>query len=250
LTIRVTSTPLINAARSARGNASSSSPKKLRSAVTRRNAASHAPSALTIGVAGPVDHRLAETLGDFHRAHPAIEIVVTREHNKPLLAAVADGAMDAAVVGVGAQAPPPDVRARVVAVEPLVLAIRHDHPLSRRKTIALGELREHPLISLTRGSGLRTLLENACRDAGFSPRITVETGELPSLVELAAEGLGAAVVPRSAAAEADVAVVRITRPRLQRRTALAWNRASTSPAGRAFLTLAERRFSAGRSDAA
>src|SRR5512132_965236 len=107
------------------------------------------------------------------------------------------------------------------------------------------------MITLAHGSGLRTVLESACRDAGFSPRITAETGELGSLVELAAEGLGIAVVPRSAVDRADVSVVRITRPRLQRRTALAWNRASISPAGRAFLALADKHLRAaspGRSD--
>jgi DNA-binding transcriptional LysR family regulator len=199
---------------------------------------------LRIGVAGPVDRRLAETLGDFHRAHPAIEIALTNEHNEPLLGAVAAGDIDAAVVGMGAHPLPPGVRARVVAVEPLVLGVRPGHPLSQRKTVALRDLREHPMITLTRGSGLRAVLENACRDAGFAPRITVETGELSSLVELAGEGLGVAIVPRSAVDQADVAVLRITRPRLQRRTALAWNQASISPAGRAFLCLADEHFSA------
>jgi DNA-binding transcriptional LysR family regulator len=197
---------------------------------------------LRIGVAGPVDHRLAETLGDFHRAHPAIEIALSSEHNEPLLDALASGSMDAGVVGVGVQALPPQVRARVVAVEPLVLGVRRGHPLSRRKTITLSALRDEPMITLVPGSGLRTLLENASRDAGFTPRISAEVDELASLVELAGEGLGVAVVPRSAAEGADVAVVRITRPRLQRRTALAWNEASISPAGRAFLTLADRHF--------
>jgi DNA-binding transcriptional LysR family regulator len=164
---------------------------------------------LRIGVSGPVDHRFAETLGDFHRAHPAVEIRVTQQHN-----------------------------------EPLVLAIRRGDPLSRRTTVLLTQLREQPMITLVRGSGLRTVLENACRDAGFVPRITAEAGELASLVELAAEGLGAAVVPRSAADGADLAILKITRPRLQRRTALAWNDAVTSPAGRAFLALADRRFDA------
>jgi DNA-binding transcriptional LysR family regulator len=199
---------------------------------------------LRIGVSGPLDHRLAETLGDFHRAHPAIEIVLTSQHNEPLLSAVADGDIDAAVVGLGAQPLPPQIRARVVATEPLVLGVRRDHPLGRRKTVTLRELSEEPMITLTHGSGLRTVLENACRDAGFTPRITAETGELGSLIELAAEGLGVAVVPRSALDGAGVTVVRITRPRLQRRTALAWNRASLSPAERAFLTLANRHFSA------
>ena len=197
---------------------------------------------LEVAVAGPVDHRFAEALGDFHRAHPAVEIAFSQQHNEPLLDAVAQGRVDAAIVGIGAQPVPPGVRARVVATEPLVVAVRNGDPLSDRSTIALPQLRERPMITLVRGSGLRTVLENACRDAGFVPRITAETGELASLVELAAEGLGVAVLPRSAADGADVAVIEITRPRLHRRTALAWNETATSPAGRAFLELANQRF--------
>jgi DNA-binding transcriptional LysR family regulator len=197
---------------------------------------------LRVGVAGPVDHRFAEALGDFHRAHPAVEISVTQEHNEPLLEAVASGEFDAAIVGVGAQPVPPQVHTRVVATEPLVLAVRPGDRLSRRRTVALGQLREQPMITLVRGSGLRTVLESACRDAGFVPRITAAADELGSLVELAAEGLGAAVLPASAAEGADLAVLEITRPRLRRRTALAWNEAVTSPAGHAFLALANRRF--------
>jgi DNA-binding transcriptional LysR family regulator len=197
---------------------------------------------LRIGVAGPVDHRFAEALGDFPRAHPAVEIAVTQEHNEPLLEAIASGEFDAAVVGVGAQPVPPEVDTRVVASEPLVLAVRRGDRLSRRRTVALAQLREQPMITLVRGSGLRTVLENACRDAGFLPRIAAEAGDLGSLVELAAEGLGAAVLPASAAEGAEIAVLEITRPRLRRRTALAWNGTVTSPTGHAFLALARRRF--------
>jgi DNA-binding transcriptional LysR family regulator len=197
---------------------------------------------LRVGIAGPVDHRFAEALGDFHRAHPAVEISVTQEHNEPLLESVANGDVDAAIVGAGVQPLPPEVRARVVATEPLVLAVRRGHPLGRRSIVTLTQLREQPMITLVRGSGLRVVLENACRDAGFAPQITAEAGELGSLVELAAEGLGAAVLPASAAEGADLEVLEITRPRLRRRTALAWNETVTSPAGHAFLALANRRF--------
>jgi DNA-binding transcriptional LysR family regulator len=197
---------------------------------------------LTVGVAGPVDDRLAKTLGDFQRAHPAVEISLTQQQNEPLLEAVAGGQVDAAIVGLGAQPVPPQVRTRVVAAEPLVLAVGCSDPLANRKTVTLAQLRERAFITLVRGSGLRTLLESASREAGFSPHITAETGDLGSLVELAAEGLGVAVLPRSAVQGADVAILKITRPTLLRRAALAWNEATSSPAGRAFLALAGRRF--------
>ena len=199
---------------------------------------------LRLGIAGPVDHRLAATLGAFHRAHPAIEILVSHEQNEPTLAAVADGRIDAAVVGLRAQPLPPALHTRQVAIEPLVVCVHHDHALGRRKTVTLSELRDEPMLTLPRGSGLRLVVENACHELGFTPRISGETSELRSVVELAGAGLGVAVVPRPTAAGADVAVLRLTRPALKRRTALAWNREGVSPAGRAFLALAQEHFAA------
>ena len=133
---------------------------------------------LEVGVAGPVDHRFAKALGDFHRAHPAVEIAFSQQQNEPLLEAVGRGEVDVAIVGIGAQPMPPGVRTRVVATEPLVLAVRTGDPLSSRKTVTLPQLREREMSTLVRGSGLRTVLENACREAGFAPRITAETSDL------------------------------------------------------------------------
>src|SRR5215216_5484590 len=132
--------------------------------------------------------------------------------------------------------------ARALAEDAVVLAVPREHPLSRSRTIAIAALRGQPMIALTRGTGLRATLEGACRDAGFAPRIIAETSQLGHMVELVAAGLGVAVMPGSALAGAELAVLRITRPRLLRRTALAWNQVTTTPAGRAFLALAEARL--------
>jgi len=195
---------------------------------------------LRIGMSRPVDYRLAETLGEFHRAHPAIEITLTEQHNEPLLQALSNGDLDAAVLGIGGTPLPPQIHTRVISAEPLVLGVRRDHPLGHRTAITLDQLRDEQMITLTHGSGLRALLDDACREVGFTPRVTGETGELAALAELAAEGLGVAILPRSAAVLADLAIIELSRPLLQRRTALAWNQATTTPAGRAFLTIADR----------
>jgi DNA-binding transcriptional LysR family regulator len=195
-------------------------------------------------VRASVDRGVFEVLGEFHRAHPAVEIVLSERHNADLLEALAGGETDAAIVGITGEPLPPQVGARVIDSEPLVVAVRLGHPLARRASVTVGQLRSHPLITLTRGSGLRAVLESACRQAGFTPRITAETSELSSLAELAAEGLGVALLPRSAVAETKprLAVLELTRPRLQRGTALAWNETTISAAGRTFLTLANARL--------
>jgi DNA-binding transcriptional LysR family regulator len=60
------------------------------------------------------------------------------------------------------------------------------------------------------------------------------------LVALAAERVGIALIRESAARQSrDVAAVSITRPRLERRIALAWRDDDLSPAARAFVALAE-----------
>jgi DNA-binding transcriptional LysR family regulator len=197
---------------------------------------------LMLGVVrGPVDRRFFDALGAFHRAHPAVEIILTEQHNDELENALARGDIDAAVIGLTDEPLPPQVRARVIDREPLVLAVRRDHPLAQRASVPFGRLRDCTLVTLTRGSGLRTVLDNACRQAGFTPRIAAETSELGSLIRLAAEGLGVAPLPRSAAAADDprIATVELTRPRLHRRTALAWNDTTISPAGREFRTIVD-----------
>lgn len=199
---------------------------------------------LRLGMSGPLDEQVVEVLGDFHRTYPGVEIELRDQHNHPLIQAVADGEVEAAVVGMTGESLPPQVAARVFAVEPLVAAVAQDSALGRRTTITLSQLAEQPMLTLTRGSGLRAVLENASDQAGFVPRIVAETGELGSLARLAAQGLGVAILPRSAAERDGVSILRLTRPRLQRRTALAWHRGGASPAGRAFLALAAERLSA------
>jgi hypothetical protein len=78
-------------------------------------------------------------------------------------------------------------------------------------------------------------------EAADTPRLV---GERVGDSQSASDGLGMRGV--DCRGFTDVAVVRIRRPSMRRRTALAWNEAATSPAGRAFLELANRRFNTER----
>jgi DNA-binding transcriptional LysR family regulator len=193
---------------------------------------------LHVGVAGPIDDRLARALGMFRRDHPSADIRLTSHQNTELIDAIAHGEIDAGIVGLGAQPVPDSVTTLLLYAEPLVLAVPPGDPLAQRARTTIDALRDRPVITLVRGSGLRALLEDACAAAGFSPQIAAETAELPSLVRLVAEGVGLALAPRSATTGQRVATLDLTRPRLERHTALAWNPNRQSPAGRAFVALA------------
>jgi DNA-binding transcriptional LysR family regulator len=189
-------------------------------------------------------------LADFRRRYPKVRHAVRTGDPDDLAADVAAGALDAAVIGVmsrrlpagpGGRRLPATLATATVATEPLVIAVARDHPLAGATEVHLSELRLEPMVSLTAGAGLRTVLENACAEVGYVPDIRAETDDLHLLADLAAHGLGAALMPRSAAERArpDLAILPLRTPVLNRRMTLIWHRTSQSAPARAFLELAD-----------
>jgi DNA-binding transcriptional LysR family regulator len=157
-----------------------------------------------------------------------------------------------ALVAVG-PALPPELSAEVVVDEPLVIAVSHGDPLARRKTVSLDAIRDRAVISLPRGTGLRAYLDDACESIGFRPRIAFEVGDPRIVAELAARGLGVALLPESvtSAHPAQLRAIPLAPPRLRARIALAWRaQQPAGPAARAFINHARRQLARPRTPAA
>jgi DNA-binding transcriptional LysR family regulator len=175
---------------------------------------------------------LPALLAAYHRDHPNVEITLSAADSDTLIRSLRDGRLDLGVLGLGSTAPE-DLDVRVVVTEPLVAVVSPAHPLAGKATVTLAALAAHLLVSLPRGTGGRSSLDQACARAGLTPRIGFEAADPRVLADLAAHGLGAAVVPRSVAAgrSGELHALTITRPALRGRIALAWRRAGTmSPA--------------------
>ena len=180
---------------------------------------------------------LPDLLAGFHRAHPAVGITLTESSADRLTAAVLAGELDLAVIA-AVDPLPPGLDTLVVLDEPLVAAVARGHPLAGRATIALADLRDHALIGLPRGAGLRAGLDAAWARAGVRPHIALEASDPPMLAELAARGLGVAIVPESItrARPDELHAIAITRPALRGRIELGWRAAGPwSPAARALI---------------
>ncbi|WP_131737513.1 LysR family transcriptional regulator [Actinomadura roseirufa] len=172
----------------------------------------------------------------FHRDHPDVEITVAQRDTVTLIGALRDGDVDLAFLSLG-DTPPEGLRTQVVIEENLYAAVAPDDPLAGRPTITLRSLAARDLVSLPKGAGMRTLLDEACAAAGLRPRVAFEAGGPPVLAQLAAHGLGVAILPASAARfhSGELHVMPIVRPRLHARIALAWRaEGPRSPAAQAL----------------
>ena len=204
------------------------------------------------GCALPV---LAELLAGFHGRHPGVAIALVEDNSDRLVERLRDGRLDLALIG-WAEQTPADIDSVVLVDEELVAVVAPGHPLAGTGAgagaragggaITIRQLRDLPLVSLPRGTGVRAALDAACAAAGFTPRIVFEASALPMVVELADRGLGLAVVPASI--PNGPGILRLTDPQLRSRLELAWRCApAANPAARALIEQARALGPPGRS---
>ncbi|MGI5244680.1 LysR family transcriptional regulator [Dactylosporangium sp. CA-139066] len=178
---------------------------------------------------------LAAILADFNARHPAVDVTLVEDASERLVDATREGRLDAAIV---AFAEVPDgLDAHVITDEEIDAAVWTGHALADRDTIPLSALRDRALICLPRGGGIRAILDAACAEAGFTPRVAFEAGSPAVLEQLATRRLGVAILPSSIARHrAHLHALRIVRPGLRGRLGLAWRSSGpTSPAAAAWI---------------
>jgi len=114
--------------------------------------------------------------------------------------------------------------------------------------VRMAELAADEFISFRAGARLRELLFAAARQAGYEPRVKLESNESRRIRRLVARGLGVAILPRSDAEApgAEVTVARLIDPALTRDITLAWRAdRRQGPAAAEFLELVRETFTEG-----
>ncbi len=184
---------------------------------------------------------LADMLAEFHRLHPGVEIALSEANSDQLYRQLLDGRLDLAFAAF-AGGPPTGIDTQVFVDEALAAAVSLDHALAARSTIRVTALGEHPIISLPPGTGLRTSLDDACANAGVTPRIALEASDPRVIAQLARRGLGVAILPESmACAEPDHLHPIKLRPQMRAQLALAWRAGRpATPAAQALIAHARR----------
>jgi DNA-binding transcriptional LysR family regulator len=164
---------------------------------------------LTVGmVIGCTVTPLFVALAAFHRAYPGMEITVREDNSDRLVDGVRSGEIDLALVGV-AGATPPGLNALTIISERLVALVPPDHPLAGKKpagkaltdqAVALADLAGHRLVCMPEGTGIRTVFDQACAARRVQPVIALQASAADAIADLAARGLGVAILTESMSA--------------------------------------------------
>jgi LysR family transcriptional regulator, transcription activator of glutamate synthase operon len=168
-----------------------------------------------------------DMIAAFRAEHPRIRFVF--EHSSDALGSslVADGRTDLEFT---ARRPRnPEVEWQRLFQQPLCLAVPPGHALAGRAEVALAEAAEEDFVLLRPSWELRTLADELCAQAGFTPRVVFEDDDIPVLRGFVAAGLGVSIVPalpaevRQAGSGAEH-LVRLTDPGAFRDVGLAWSK--------------------------
>ncbi len=182
---------------------------------------------------------LPQLLPAYHARYPGVEMTLHEAPTITLLRQLEHREVDVALTAL----PPAHgyLGSLPLGRELFAIAVAPDHALARRESVETAELRDAPFILWSEGSAVRDLTLRICRQAGFEPKVVLESAYWDTICSLVAVGLGITLVPEqslSSTARAQVAVVPLANGGHGRQIGLLWRRDGYQPsAARAFIEL-------------
>ncbi len=154
---------------------------------------------LTVGmITGCTVQGLFDTLAAFHLAHPGIDISLVEDNSGPLTDRVRSGEVDLALIGTSGE-PPSGLGALSITNERIVAAVPYGHPLAGRDCFLLSDMGDYPIVCMPEGTAPRTLFNQVCAAKGLVPNIVLQASAPDAVADLAARGLGVAILTESMA---------------------------------------------------
>jgi DNA-binding transcriptional LysR family regulator len=161
---------------------------------------------------------VAEALTTFRGAHPGVDLHLSEQGSRRLLDELSGGQLDLALITTTYEASVERLTVTPLLVEELVvISASAAPPVTPRPSITLAEAARLPHIAFSTSYDLRDATDAAFRDAGLTPDIVVQGGEMDVVLRFVERGLGVAIVPAMALIDRPgLRSVRLVEPRLTR----------------------------------
>ena len=201
---------------------------------------------LTVGFTGsaPFNPAMRDIIGGFRRRWPGVSLSLAEMSTTDQFSGLLDAKIDVGFLRPGPGVVPARLMVQTVSREPLVAVLPADHPLAGRESLSVAEFAGQSFIlhPRERGPALYDTIIGLCAVAGFRPSVDIEVHQLPTIVSLAATGLGISIVPEalSNAAMEGARFVPLRDPGAEVTLAVAFRSGDDRPVMRHFLTGLER----------
>jgi DNA-binding transcriptional LysR family regulator len=143
--------------------------------------------------------RLPALLAHFHSLHPAIDIRLRQAGAGLLLRDVREGRLELAFASFPEETPPAGLVGHELLNETMTLACAAGHPLAEKTSVSLADLRGEDFVDGHQDWGMRIANDRAFAAAGLDRHVAFEINDLQTILDLVADGLGVAILPRSLA---------------------------------------------------
>lgn len=177
-------------------------PQLRRAGETTRRFASGQTRRLRLGfVSAVLGPELTDLLRRFRQQHPTVQLVVQDGLPAELLASVERGTLDGAFVGLRPPERTPGIVYHPWRTEPLAAFVPLGHRLADKREVALADLAGEPLVAVASEAApaFAAFVRTRCAEAGFRPRIVVESTRAQAVAVMVAAGSGIALLPASLA---------------------------------------------------
>jgi len=139
-------------------------------------------------------HLLPTVVSGFRKQYPYVKFQLHQDSYHSLIDSVIKGEIDMALLG-----PLPTeerrVKSDILFMENLVALLSSNHPLAKRSSITLDDLRSDSFILSPRGYILRDIVIKACKQRGFEPAVSFEGKDIDAIKGLVSAGLGVTLLP-------------------------------------------------------
>jgi LysR family hydrogen peroxide-inducible transcriptional activator len=136
---------------------------------------------------------LPHVVPKLRKRFPNLELLLIEEKTEILIQQLRDGRIDAAILA------EPLIEEQFESMhlftEPFVLALPENHPLSKQRTLGLGELEQQHLLLLEDGHCLRDQALEVCALSGASEKEGFRATSLETLRQMVAAGVGITLLP-------------------------------------------------------
>ncbi|GAW30658.1 selenium metabolism-associated LysR family transcriptional regulator [Carboxydocella sp. JDF658] len=138
---------------------------------------------------------LPRILGQYRKLYPGIEVVLEISNSQEIEQKLLQHELEIAFCG-GEVIAHPQIKAKTITYDELVIVTAIDHPLARETTVTLEQVLAEPFILREPGSSTRIALEQRLQLLGKKIKVAMQFGSLEAIKQAVAANLGISLLSR------------------------------------------------------